>query len=293
MSAAQYCSDMPDVFPGTCGADRYTGQFLRRLRRLMTMLEDMSSSVSDEGRAALNGWWAHGSDATFGEMQAGIPGPARIDDEHCESMDRIREHRDHFTTRYAGTVYDYLDLIDAIGRVEEMIAYLEEGGMERCRRNRPGTCAVPSEDVRRRVYIADALEECTPYSDGWYRLADVGSALLRGGRRIDHLSAECERLGFEVLKGPGGGFLGSSEVYIRPGPSSSAIADRGRSGMRTGRPASDGAARWFIRPSRGRSSAVCSSCRNRPYPPRLCRGRSSRCTSPSDPDSAPHRMPAR
>lgn len=213
MSAAQYCSDMPDEFPGTQCVDRFVGQFLRRLHRMTVLLDAKVSSASENDRCLIEGWWARRSDETYGEMQSRIAGPLRLDEERCESMDRIRDHAVHFSGAYSGTVYDYLDLIDAISRVEEMIAYLEGSDGSPCTGpRRPGG----DDDDLRRGDIADALRRCCAFDGGWYRLSEVGMVLRRANRKIGHLSDECERLGFDVMKRPGGGILGSFDVYIRP-----------------------------------------------------------------------------
>lgn len=214
MSATQCCSDMPDAFPGTYSVDRYTGQFLRRLGTLRRMLEP--PFLSEEDRTAADAWWTDGTDKPYREMQARVPGSMLLDDTRCESMDRIREHRRHFADAYSGTVYDYLDLMDAIGRVEEMIAFLQGEGRS------AASYAEPEEGMRMRVRILDAIDECDQHFEGWYRLSDVGAALHRQGKGVDHLGTECERLGFDVMKRPTGGILGSFDVYIRPGRSSGA-----------------------------------------------------------------------
>lgn len=93
MSATQCCSDMPDVYPGKDEVDRYLGVLFRRYGTMHALLEKPSSR------------------GLYEEMY--------------ESMCRVREIIDRFTRRYAGTVYDYMDIMEATARLDDMDACMK------------------------------------------------------------------------------------------------------------------------------------------------------------------------
>ncbi len=187
--------------------DMGVGVMFKRYHKMESLLVEvirLDEKLNGEDPEAFVEAWSRG-ECRFYDVQRRYVNLQILDGARCESLDRMREGRNHFAHNYNGKTREFGRLWDLVKQLDGMIAFLEH-----VKKNRDSgvrkmeNMARTAEAKKLRKSITDCMSGCRRDGEGWIHMAELGKKLRESGVTYDgKLLDVCRELGFNIRERPG------------------------------------------------------------------------------------------